>query len=417
MTVHDGGYDVIVIGAGLAGLACAADLAAAGLSVHVLEASDGVGGRMRTDRRSGFLLDRGFQVFNTSYPQVKRRLRLGDLQLRPFTPGVLVHTADGRRRLFTDPTRAPRRSGDLVPGRLAGPRDLAALAVLSARDMLLPARVVKGGADRTTRAALAGAGFSPEWVETFFRPFLSGIFLEDELETSSRFFHLVWRSMLRGTLCLPAEGIGAVPAQLARALPAGCLRLETPVTALTGDGVALADGGHVDAPTVVVATGPSAAELLLPGLRTPATRTVTTHYHAAVSAPLREPTLLVDARRRFLNTCVLTEVAPGYSADGRALVSTSQLGAVAGTRNDHELRAALSDVYGTDAGGWEHLASRTVTDALPAMPPPHPLTRSCRVRPGRYVCGDHRATGSVQGALASGARAAREVLADRRRSH
>ncbi|MFD7920071.1 NAD(P)/FAD-dependent oxidoreductase [Streptomyces sp. NPDC059740] len=402
--------DVLVVGAGLAGLACARDLLSQGLSVEVLEASDGVGGRMRTDRYEGFLIDRGFQVFNTAYPQVKRRLTLRDLRLRPFTPGVLAHTERGVFR-FVDPSRRPRESGDLRPGRLAGTRDLFCLAALCGRDMLAPARLLKRGADHTTRTELAAAGISDDLVESFFRPFLSGVFLEDELETSGRFFHLVWRSMLRGTLCLPAGGVGAVPAQLAEGLP---VRLDTPVRRLTDDGVLLADGGERAARAVVVATRPGPASVWLPGLDVPPYRTVTTYYHVTETPPLREPTLLVDSRRRFLNTCVLSEVVPGYAPRGLSLVATSVLGED-GTAREAALRSALGEVYGTDTLGWDLLTTWTVHDALPVMTPPQPLSRTSRVSPGRYVCGDHRATGSVQGALASGTRAAREVLRDLRR--
>jgi phytoene dehydrogenase-like protein len=401
---------VVIVGAGLAGLACAADLAAAGVAVQVLEAADGVGGRMRTDWRAGFLLDRGFQVFNTSYPQVKRRLDLRALQLRAFSPGMLLWTGAGRVR-FTDPTRRPGQLSDLALGRVAGPRDLAALAVLSARDMLLPARVVKGGPDMTTAAALTGAGISRELTERFFRPFLSGVFLEDQLETSSRFFHLVWRSMLRGSLCLPRRGMQAIPEQLAAALRPGTVRLETPVSGLTDDGVTLADGTEVAARAVVVATGPEAAAALLPGLVVPATRTVTTIYHAAAVAPLAEPTLLVDTEREILHTCVLSEVTPGYSGDGRALVSTSVLGDAAQAHPEAAVRARLAELYGTDTADWEHLSTYTITGALPVMAAPHMLSLPACVGPRRYACGDYRATGSVQGALASGARAARELLA------
>ncbi|WP_236245979.1 NAD(P)/FAD-dependent oxidoreductase [Streptomyces sp. CC210A] len=404
--------DVLVVGAGVAGLACARDLLGAGVGVRVLEASGGVGGRMRSDRVDGFVVDRGFQVFNTSYPQVRRRLVLKDLRLRPFTPGVLVHTPDGRLR-FSDPTRRPRTLPDLLPGRLAGPRDLAAAGLLSARDMLAPPRLLKRLRDTTTRAALADAGVSDAFVETFFRPFLSGVFLEDRLETSSRVFHLVWRSMLRGTLCLPAEGIGAVPRALAAALPEGTVRLGTPVERLTADGAATADGREVPARAVVVATGPGPVAELLPGVRVPHYRVVTTYYHVAPRSPLGEPTLLVDTRRRFLDTCVLSDVVPSYAPPGHALVATSVLGRDE-ERREHGVREALAEAYGTGTDGWDLLAVRTVEDALPAMPPPQPLTRTARVSPGRYVCGDHRATGSVQGALASGARAAREVLRDLR---
>ncbi|SEG68235.1 Phytoene dehydrogenase-related protein [Actinacidiphila yanglinensis] len=409
--------DVLVVGAGVAGLACARDLAEAGIGVRVLEGSDGVGGRMRTDVRDGFRLDRGFQVFNTSYPQVKRRLELRALRLRPFTPGMLVHTPEGRVR-FADPSRGPDRLGGLaglVPGRLGSARDLAALGVLSGRDMFAPARVLKRGADRTTRTALADAGLSEEFADRVLRPFLSGVFLEDDLETSSRFFHLVWRSMLRGTLCLPADGIGAVPALLADGLPPGTVRLESAVEALTGDGVLLAGGGELRAAAVVVATGPGAAGRLLPELPAVPTRAVTTYYHSAPASPLAEPVLLTDSARRVLNTVVLSEVGPTYAPPGRALVSTSVLGA-ADTPTEAEVRRVLAELYDTVTRDWEPVGEYRVAEALPAMAPPWPLTRTTRMEGGagarRYVCGDHRATGSVQGALASGARAAREVLAD-----
>jgi phytoene dehydrogenase-like protein len=400
---------VVIVGAGMAGLACAADLTAAGRTVQVLEAGDAVGGRMRTDRRAGFLLDRGFQVFNTSYPQVRRRLDLRALQLRAFTPGVLLSDGGDRVR-FTDPTRRPGQLSDLMHGRIAGPRDLAALGVFSTRDMLLPARLIKRGPDRTTMAALSAAGISGALIERFFRPFLAGVFLEDQLETSGRFFHLVWRSMLRGSLCLPRRGTQAVPEQLAAALPPGVIRLESPVSGLTDGGVALADGSELAAGTVVVATGAEAARALLPGLAIPAMRTVTTIYHAAPASPLGEPALLVDTGRTILNTCVLSDVTPGYSTDGRALISSSVLGD--GDENtEPAVRGRLAELYGTSTAGWEHLATYTVRGALPAMTPPLPLSQRCDVGPRRYVCGDHRATGSVQGALASGARAAREILA------
>ncbi|HUK68396.1 MAG TPA: NAD(P)/FAD-dependent oxidoreductase [Streptosporangiaceae bacterium] len=400
----------VIVGAGLAGLACASDLAAAGATVTVLEAGDAVGGRMRTDRRAGFLLDRGFQVFNTSYPQVQRRLDLRALQLCAFTPGMLLHTGQGRAR-FADPTRRPAQAADILLSQFVGPRDLAALGVLSARDMLLPARLIKHGRERTTIAALASAGISRELIEQFFRPFLAGVFLEDELETSSRFFHLVWRSMLRGTLCLPRRGIQAVPDQLAAALPPGTIQTEAPVSGLTDDGVLLADGNELRAGAVVVAAGPAAAAQLLPGLDIPATRIVTTLYHAAAVPPLAEPTLLVDTERTILHTSVLTEVTRGYSGDGRALISSSVLGE-GGADLEPTVRGRLAALYETETAGWEHLATYTVEGALPAMVPPQSLSRPCRVGPRRYVCGDHRATGSVQGALASGARAAREILAD-----
>ncbi|MFD7559552.1 NAD(P)/FAD-dependent oxidoreductase [Streptomyces sp. NPDC059835] len=405
--------DVLVVGAGVSGLACARDLLAAGVRVRVLEAGDTVGGRMRSDRVGGFVVDRGFQVFNSAYPQVRRRFDLRELRLRPFTPGFIVHAPTGRLG-FVDPVRRPRTLPELLSGRLVDRRDLAALALLSARDVLLPPARLKRRPDTTARTAFANAGFSEAFVERFFRPFVAGVFLEDELETSARVFHMVWRSMLRGTICLPAEGIGAVPRALAARLPTGALLLETPVAGLTADGVLTGEGREIPARAVVIATGPGAVPTLLPEVILPAYRTVTTYYHVAPRSPLGEPTLLVDTRRRFLNTCVLSDVVPGYAPPGHALIATSVTGPDLQGR-EHELRTALAEAYGTGADGWDLLTVRTIEEALPAMAPPQPLTRTTRVAPGRYVCGDHRATGSTQGALASGARAAREVLHDLRR--
>ncbi|MGW4698340.1 FAD-dependent oxidoreductase [Kitasatospora cineracea] len=403
-----GAVDVAVVGAGVAGLACALDLVAAGRRVRLLEASEAVGGRMRTDLRDGFRLDRGFQVFNTSYPQVRRRLDLRPLRLRPFTPGFLLAGPAGRRRVV-DPLRRPGLAGDLLAGRVVPPRDAAALGALTVRDALLPAALLRRGRDVPAAVALRGAGVSRATVDGVLRPFLSGVFLEDALATSSRVLHLYWRSLVRGTLALPAAGIGAVPAALAGQLPPGVLELGARVAQVHRDGVLLADGREVAARRVVVAAEPAAAAALLPGLPVPETRSVTTFYHAVERSPLAEPTLLVDSGRRLLNSVVLSEVVPGCAPRGLSLVSTSVLGT---TAEEGPVRARLADLYGCDTSGWEPLAAYRIPGALPAMPAPHPLTRTTRWAPGRYVCGDHRATGSVQGALASGARAAREVLAD-----
>ncbi|MFD0068152.1 NAD(P)/FAD-dependent oxidoreductase [Streptomyces sp. NPDC056690] len=409
--VRTGGQnDVVVVGAGIAGLACAADLQAAGLRVQVLEASDGVGGRMRSDRVDGFVIDRGFQVFNTAYPQVRRRLRLRDLRLRPFTPGMQVHTGTGKIALY-DPMRRPDVLSGLCRPSVVSARDVIALGSMSVRDMLLPASMLKRRGERTTLSALRRAGFSEAFIEDVLRPFVSGIFLEDGLETSSRVFHLVWRSMLRGTLCLPTDGIEAVPRMLADRLSDATVRLETPVAQLTDRGVLTAGGTSISARAVVVAAGPQTAAALLPHMDVPDYRSVTTYYHSMAQSPLNEPVLLVDAQRRFLNTCVISEVVPSYAPAHRALVATSLLGAEAPGR-EATVRRALSDVYGTDTSAWALVAVRSITHALPEMAPPHSLSRPSRVGGGRYVCGDHRTTGSVQGAMASGARAAREVVRD-----
>lgn len=404
------GPEVLVVGAGVAGLACALDLAGAGLRVRVLEASDAPGGRMRTDRRDGFLLDRGFQVFNPAYPQVRARLDTRELDLHPFTPGFLVHTPRGRVEI-TDVLRAPRALGALqhgLPGRL---RDLAALAAMSARDAALPVRRLRSAPEEPARVSLRAAGLTPRFIDEVMRPFFAGVFLEDGLTTSSRMLHLVWRSMVRGRISLPARGIGAVPDLLAHRLPPGALVLECPVARLTDDGVLLADGGELPASHVVVATGPGAARRLLPEFPAVPTRSVQTFYHVAERSPLGRPIVLADSTLAILTSAVVSDVCPAYSPDHRALVATSVLGGP-DAPGEPAVRRRLAEIHDTDTAPWTLLADYDIPDALPAMPSPWPLTRTTRAGHGRYVCGDHRATGSVQGAMASGTRAARELLAD-----
>ncbi len=404
--------DAVIVGAGMAGLACAEDLVGAGWSVRVVEAGDQPGGRMRSDTLDGFVLDRGFQVFNPGYPQVRARIRPGALGLGRLSRGFLL-CGGGARRRFSHPLDGLGLWRDLSTGRLGGVGDLAKFGLYTGRTMLGGARRIKAQPDVSARRAWEQAGCSAQFIDGALRPFFAGVFLEDELATSSRVLGLVWRSMLRGSATVPAAGIGAVARHLADRLPAGTVEYERPVREITDEGVVFADGRALGANRVIVATDPGAARSLLPSLPQAATNGVTTFYHATPRAPMDEPLLLVDADSAVLNTVVISNVQPGFAPPGYALVSTS----VAGTdpMAEPDVRARLGALYEADTSTWEMLARYDIPSALPRMTPPWPLTRSTRISADRHVCGDYRATGSVQGALASGARAAREAIADESR--
>ena len=400
--------DVVVVGAGLSGLVAARRLHRAGLDVQVVEAGDDVGGRVRTDLVDGWRLDRGFQVLNTAYPAVAAELDLTVLSLRELTRGALVHR-DGRRHRLADPRRDPRGAVSTAVDPLLGVRDKALLAALAARVSVGDGHRLVEAADVPAAAALRDRGFSEAAVVGFFQPFFSGVFLEDELATSSRFLDLMLRMFVRGRSTVPARGMVEVPRQLAAALPAEAVHLSTPAEALTGTSVRT-PAGTVLARAVVCATDATAAAGLVTGLADVPWRSVTTVYHLAPHDPLGEPTLLLDAEPSAVtNTVVMTAAAPTYGpADGRALVSTSVLG---GSADEASVRERLAVLYGVDTGDWEHVATYAVERALPAMTAPHPFRRP--VRCGEvYVCGDHRDTSSIQGALVSGRRAAAAVLED-----
>ncbi|MEU7531228.1 NAD(P)/FAD-dependent oxidoreductase [Saccharothrix sp. NPDC042600] len=398
---------VVVVGAGLAGLSAARVLAGAGVSVTVVEAADDVGGRVRTDVVDGVRLDRGFQILLPAYPELARAVDVAALRLRHFRPGVLVHDR-GRRDLLADPRSGVRALGGMLRQRVLSPRDALALGALSTRVGFGPVAALKDS-DRSTREELRAGGLSERAVERVLKPFLSGVFLEGELATSSRFFQLVWRCFVRGGAAVPADGMGALPRLLAAGLPA--VRCGVRVVTVRDDGVDLADGTRLDADAVVVATDGTTAAALLPGQPEPVWNGVTTWYFRPPESPLRDGVLLVDAEGGpVVDTAVMSEVAPSYSPDA-PLVQASALDASVA---EAEVRAHLARLYGVDTRRWESLARYDIPHAVPAMRPPHPLRSSVRAGGRRYVCGDHRDTSSIQGALVSGRRAARAVLSDLR---
>lgn len=383
-----------MVGAGLAGLACARRLRAAGVEVQVLEGSDGVGGRVRTDVVDGVQLDRGFQVLNTAYPEAAAVLDLHALDLHRFTTGALIRF-EGELHRVVDPRRSPRGARATWRAPLGGAKAKLRLAKLSAADGYGDVRKVLARPETTTLEALHARGLDEETIERFVRPFLAGVFLEQELATSSRFFDLVWRSFVRGRVAVPARGMGQIAVQLAQNLD---VQLDTTVTALPR------------ARAVVVATDPAGAAALLPGLEVPVMRRVTTHYHLVTVAPLDEPAIVLpgDGSGPVVNTVVLTSTAPTY-APGRHLVSSSVLAADV---PEADVRRHLGELYGADTTLWEHVAAYDLPAALPAMTPPLVLRKPVRASDGVYVCGDHRDTASIQGALVSGRRAADAVLED-----
>jgi predicted NAD/FAD-dependent oxidoreductase len=401
--------EVVVVGAGLAGLRAALELSSAGLEVAVLEAGDAAGGRVRTDRVDGMLLDRGFQLLNPAYPQAPVVFDLAALDLHSFGAGVVV--AHGRRRdVLADPRRMPRYALDGVRFPLGSVREKLAFVRWAAGLGYCPASRrtrSRDAADVELAVRLRAVGLTGPLTDGVLRPFLAGVLAEDRFGTSARFAELLVRSFVRGTPALPAAGMQALPDQLAARLPAGALHLDSPVRAVRTDGVD-ADTGSWRARAVVVASDPCTAARLTDRPE-PSMRPLTTWYHLAPRSPARAPLLHVDAERRgpLVNTGVLTDVVPSY-APGRTLVSSSALGTDV---SDDAARAHLAVIYGVATAEWELVASYRIPGALPATPPGTPLRQPVELGTGLFVAGDHRDTASLQGALVSGRRAARAVLA------
>ncbi|HEX4018778.1 MAG TPA: FAD-dependent oxidoreductase [Frankiaceae bacterium] len=399
--------DVIVVGAGLAGLSAARHLQAAGRSVMVLEASAAVGGRVRTDRVDGWLLDHGFQVFDTGYPEPKRLLTPADraaLDLRPLPNGALVRIGAAFHRMG-DPRQRPADLLAALRAPIASLRDKAALARLLLRVRLSRGDRLLDRTELTAYDAFRDGGLSDALIDGLLRPFLAGVLLEDRLTTSSRYVELVLRAFSRGRQVLPAAGIGAIPAALAAALTD--VRLGARVERVEA-GAVLVDGQRLAAETVIVATDPTTAPALLPQLPPVRLRRVSTVYFAADRSPT-DGGLLCIGPGPLTNTVALTDSAPSYGPPGRTLMSVSTL------RPDltaDVMRRQLTEWFGGEVAGWEEIGRYDIAGALPiADPPLGKLRLPVRLSPGLYVCGDHRDSPSQQGALVSGRRTAEAVLA------
>jgi phytoene dehydrogenase-like protein len=404
--------DVVVVGGGLAGLAAARRLDRAGVNWLLVEAADRIGGRVATDVVDGWRLDRGFQVLNTAYPRVPALVDLDALDLRYFTSGVLVRRGSQLHRL-ENPLREPRSAPGTLTSGVGSLADRLKFAALATRYATFPPAALLDAPEVTTQEALRRAGLSHRMIEEVLRPFLSGVFADRALDTSSHVLAMVLRSFARGRIGVPAAGMAALPAAVAGPLPYPQL-LVGARTLSVGPGVVVTDGGEMRCRAVIVATDPATAATLLPRLPAPDMRGLTTYYFGADHAPIDEPTLLLDGDRREIvaNTVVMSNAAPEYAPAGKSLIAASSVGVSAPSgASEAVIRVELARIYGVPTDDWELLTVVTLPHALPAANVPQArLRKPVALGEGLFVAGDHRDSPSIQGALASGWRTAGEVL-------
>jgi phytoene dehydrogenase-like protein len=408
--------EVVVIGAGLAGLRAAAVLAEAGRDVLVLEAQEGVGGRERTDEVDGFLLDRGFHVINPAYPALRRAADLDALRLHPFPVGVDVHRG---RTLATlaHPLRHPALVPAMVRGGLVRPGELAAVARWALPAIVSP-RTVIAGPDRALREGWNRAAVHGVLRAEVLEPFLAGVLADADGTTSDAFARLLVRMFALGRPGLPARGVRALPEHLAdRARRRGArIRTGARVITLAASGrlprVDLEGGRSIAADAVVIAVDAQAAAELQ-GTRRPLLRGLQTWWFAPEEAPSTSALLRVDGTRSgpVVNSAIISHPVPSYAPSGRHLLQAScVLPASGAAPSEAEVRGQLSRMWRVDATRWPLLRRDDIPGALPALPPPLRTARATRVGEGVFVCGDHQETPSIQGALVSGERAAAAVL-------
>jgi phytoene dehydrogenase-like protein len=407
---------ILIVGGGLAGLACAIRLRDAGIEALLLERSDAVGGRVRTDMDQGFLLDRGFQVYLSAYPEAGKLLDLPALDLRRFKPGALVFK-DGKLRRMMDAFRCPQYALSTAIQPIGTVRDKLRVGWLRLQAALASLGDIAAHEDRTTETYLRQFGFSESMIDGFFRPFYGGIFLERDLRTSSRMFEFTFKMFAGGYATLPAKGMQEIPRQLVERLPADAIRLNTVVRSVEAGAVTLESGERLTADAVVVATDAGMADRLVTGVRQNETgwRSTTGIYFAAPRSPLNEAIIALNGNPAGLvnNVCVPSDVSARYAPEGRALISVSLLGLPDFEDLERRVLNELETWFGPEVRTWQHLRTYRIPHALPEQPPggSTPTGDGFRLHDGVYVCGDHCSSASIEGALISGRSVAENIIA------
>ena len=400
--------DVVIVGAGLAGLSASRYLTAAGFDVHVLEASDGVGGRVRTDHVDGFTLDRGFQILLTAYPELKKQFDVDALNLQPFDPGALVWI-NGKGKVFSDPLRRPKSFVATAVAPIGSVVDKIRLATLRLSVTRGNGAALLSHPDITTAKMLSGRGFSPKMIQRFFTPLVGGIQLDPQLTASRRMFDVVFRMLNQGDAVVPAAGMSAISEQLASHTPAEKVHLNTRVANVTSQSVVTESGHTISSKAVIVAVeGPAAAKLT--GIAPVQSRSVSCVYFASNSAPTDKKLIILDGTGKgpVLNIAVMSNIAPSYAPVGQHLIAAALPGCI-GDDIEDIARQQLQAMFGAQVESWRHLRTYRIEHGQPDQSPPFNPKKKQKLDNGIFVCGDHRDTASSQGALYSGRRCADSV--------
>ena len=410
---------IIVVGAGLAGLTCAKVLHERGHEVSVFEASDGVGGRVRTDERDGFLLDRGFQVYFTSYPAARRHLDHDALDLRTFDPGAIIRR--GREEtVLSDPLRDPKALLPTLASDAATLGDKVRTVTVAAEELsgnAVSAGAMNGRGDPSTLEYLRDTGFSERFIDSFFRPFFGGILLNRDLASSSRVFRFVFKMLATGRTVVPARGMAVIPRQLASHLPDGTVHLDSPVEGLLREdgrvlGVRVGNEEH-EADAVVVATdAPAAGRLSGESVPEESVGEVCMYYETSGLGSGRKVVLNADAGAFINNAVEISNVSEHYAPPGRHLLYAVALGGF--DLADEELyRRGIEELASWYPGAeFVPLGLRRIPFGQFFQPPGihERLPENRTGTPGLILAGEYTEDSSINGSMLSGERAAGEAV-------
>lgn len=404
---------IYIVGAGISGLIAAYELERAGYSPIILEASDQVGGRVRTDEEDGFLLDRGFQVLLTAYPEAQRYLDYNALNLQRFDPGALI-LKPGNSFFIHDPFREPAKMISMAFSPVGTLMDKIKMLQLTKTLKSKKVDELFEEPSLTTLQFLTDYGFSKKIIQNFFKPFFRGIFLENELDTSSRMFKFVFKMFSEGHAAVPEKGMQAIPEQLKSKLTKSQIMFNTPVKKIEGKKIELQSGKVLEADGIIITSRPDKVLPQLKGQVKPFRKVINLYFslnHSFIAQP--KIALVTDDQFLINNIVFMTDVSKAYASNGKALLSVSIIKPVNVDDKLAKLVAIeLSALTKINAEHFEHIKTYEIEEALPQVEDMYYTLQpsSSKIQDGVFLAGDFLLNGSINAAMTAGRKAAEGVI-------
>ena len=399
---------ITIIGAGISGLTAAAYLHQKGYKVQILEASDRAGGRIKTDVIDGFRLDRGFQVLLTEYPETKALLDYKKLNLKRFLPGATV-LYDGGQFEIADPFRRPMAIFATLFAPVGSMKDKIKTFFLKNKLGKIAVSDVFKQPEVDTISQLKKYGFSPKMMERFYKPFFSGIFLENDLKTSSNMFDFVMKMFSEGDAAIPALGMEEIPKQLVEMLPVNSIQYSVKVSAIENNKIICEDGTTIEADKIIIAT----EAIGLASTYIPKTKQnfhqVSNVYFEAKMAPTKKAVVVLNAstdKKWVNNLTVMSNVSNKYAPAAKVLISISYNGipTIDDATLAENMKTELKQWYGNQVEDWKLLKTYRIKYALPNQEKvSNEVTHSeIKINDNLFICGDYLLNGSINAAMKSG---------------
>ena len=374
-------FDCIVVGAGLAGLSAVRELEKSGRSVLLLEASDSVGGRVRSDYIDGFICDRGFQVINPKYPEVAKSGVLKNLDFKYISGQIRL--GDYQRKVGYSLATFSSQFG-------------------SVGEKLKLLSFVANPKVSNLRSFGDYTKSFPTLYERVLKPFLTGVFLSDPKNIAGDVAQEILCSFVKSLPGIPAGGVGQFSQRLAASVKN--LKLNERVEMIT-KGKVVTTAGQYNAKYIVVATDPTTAAQLVTGSALPKMFESTTAYFATSELPMDSKNLVISSNSKLVNSIVISQVSAKYAPVGQHLISATSLSPI----TESVFRKELASIWQMNTQQWQYVANYEIKQSLPAHLPGQSKSRNLQLAEGVYVAGDHIATPSQQGAMKSGYLAARAI--------